>query len=82
MQPSIPPELVEVLEADPETLSGAVRFRGTRVPVQALVDTLDCGLTVDDFLDGWPNVPRSSAETVIRWQQSSSRVVFGLDPTG
>ena len=35
---SIPPELQDVLAAQPEIISGAVRFKGTRVPVQALID--------------------------------------------
>ena len=53
-------ELQSILAADPEYLSGAVRFVGTRVPVQALSDTLDGGGTVEEFLDGWPNVPREA----------------------
>lgn len=73
----IPFELQEVLECDPETLSGAVRFKGTRVPVQALLDTLDGG-TLEEFLVGWPNVPRSQAELVIHWQQNQARRAFGL----
>jgi len=54
----IPAELKDILVADLETLSGAVRFKGTRVPVQALIDTLDVGQGIEEFLDGWPNVPR------------------------
>lgn len=73
----IPPELEHVLAADPEFLSGAVRFKGTRVPVQALLDTLDGG-TLDEFLEGWPNVPRQAAEAVIHWEQNQARRTFGL----
>jgi len=40
---TIPNELQSILEADSEYLSGAARFKGTRVPVQALIDTLDGG---------------------------------------
>lgn len=73
----IPEELRHVLDSDPEYLSGAVRFVGTRVPVQALIDTLDGG-DLEEFLDGWPDVTREQAETVIRWEQNQARRVFGL----
>ncbi len=39
----IPEELQAILAAQPEIISGAVRFKGTRVPVQALIDNLDGG---------------------------------------
>jgi uncharacterized protein (DUF433 family) len=76
---TIPIELQEVLVSTPETLSGAVRFQGTRVPVQALLDTLDDGDGLAEFLDGWPNVPREYAEAVIHWEQNQARKTFGLD---
>ena len=78
MTPTIPSELRHVLAADPEYISGAVRFVGTRVPVQALIDTLDGG-DIEEFLDGWPNVTREQAEAVIRWEQNEARRVFGLE---
>jgi len=76
---NIPEELQNILIATPDTLSGAVRFKDTRVPVQALLDTLDEGGSVSDFLDGWPNVSREQAEAVIRWEQNQARAAFGLD---
>ena len=75
---TIPKELEGILDADPEYLCGAVRFVGTRVPVQALIDTLDGG-DIEEFLEGWPNVPREFAEAVIHWEQNQARKVFGLD---
>ena len=79
---TIPTELQHILVANPETLSGAVRFKGTRVPVQALIDTLDAGGGIDEFLDGWPNVPRENAEAVIHWEQNQARQTFGLELAG
>jgi uncharacterized protein (DUF433 family) len=76
---TIPSELEGILVTDPDTLSGAVRFKGTRVPVQALIDTLDFGHGIDEFLDGWPNVRREDAEAVIRWEQNYARQTFGLE---
>ncbi len=31
-------------------------FRGTRVPVQTLIEYLEAGETIDEFLDGFPSV--------------------------
>ena len=74
----IPQQLQDILVSTPDTLSGAVRFKGTRVPVQALIDTLDEGGTVRDFMDGWPGVPMESAEAVLHWEQDQARRAFGL----
>ena len=76
---TIPAELQSVLDAHPEFISGAVRFRGTRVPVQALIDTLDDGDGLEAFLEAYPGVTREQAEAVIHWEQTHARVVFGLD---
>ena len=75
---TIPSELQSVLVSTPDTLGGAVRFSGTRVPVQALIDTIDGG-SIEDFLDGWPDVTREQAEAVIHWEQNVARQAFGLE---
>jgi uncharacterized protein (DUF433 family) len=67
---TIPKELLGVLAADPEILSGAVRFKGTRVPVQALLDTLICGESVGYFIDDFPDVSKDQALAVLRWEQN------------
>jgi len=75
----IPTELQNILIANPETLSGAVRFKGTRVPVQALIDTLSRGLPVSDFLEGFPDVNEVQALAVVLWEQNNARATFGLE---
>jgi uncharacterized protein (DUF433 family) len=47
-----------IVTSDPEILSGAPVFHGTRVPIQALIDYLEGGETIDDFLEGFPTVKR------------------------
>jgi uncharacterized protein (DUF433 family) len=42
------------VERNPETVSGAWVFSGTRVPVQALFANLEDGARIDDFLEGSP----------------------------
>lgn len=76
---TIPKELEDVLISTLDTLGGSVRFVGTRIPVQALIDTLDEGKGIDEFLDGWPDVTREQAEAFVRWEQNHARNTFGLD---
>lgn len=79
---TIPEELQGVLHSDPEIISGAVRFIGTRVPVQALIDTLDDGGSLEEFLEGWPCVTREQAFALIHWEKTQTRKVFGLELAG
>ena len=53
------------VERDPEKLSGAWIFRGTRVPVSALFENLEGGATLDQFLEWFPGVTRRQAESVL-----------------
>jgi len=46
---------------DPEVLGGTPVFRGTRVPFQALLDYLEGGQTLDEFLNDFPTVKREAA---------------------
>jgi uncharacterized protein (DUF433 family) len=48
---------------NPEIMSGAAVFCGTRVPVQNLIDCLTGGETIDDFLDGFPTVTREQSRS-------------------
>ncbi len=48
-----------IVTSSPDILSGTPVFMGTRVPVQALIDYLEGGETIDDFLAGFPTVERS-----------------------
>lgn len=50
-----------VIHIDPEILGGKPVFVGTRVPLQALVDYLEGGHTLDEFLNDFPSVPRELA---------------------
>ena len=54
-----------VVERDPEKLSGAWVFRGSRVPVSALFENLEGGATLDQFLAWFPGVTSAQAEAVL-----------------
>lgn len=56
---------------DPEIMSGAPVFRGTRVPVAALLDNLAAGLTLDEFLDNFPSVGREQALQVLEFSKNT-----------
>lgn len=55
----------QAVERDPEKVSGACLFRGTRVPVSALFENLEGGATLDQFLVWFPGVTRPQAEAVL-----------------
>jgi uncharacterized protein (DUF433 family) len=50
---------------DPEIMSGALCFRGTRVPVKNLFDYLEGSSTLEDFLEDFPSVTRTTAISVL-----------------
>jgi uncharacterized protein (DUF433 family) len=54
-----------------EVLSGTPVFRGTRVPVDALLSNIEAGLTVEEFLENFPTVAREQALQVLRFSRST-----------
>ena len=61
---------VEIIARDPDILGGAPVFRGTRVPFQALLDYLEGGQTLDEFLDDFPTVSKDAAVAALEFAQS------------
>lgn len=47
-----------IISISPDVMSGTPVFSGTRVPVQSLIDCLEAGESIDDFLAGFPTVSR------------------------
>jgi uncharacterized protein (DUF433 family) len=56
---------------DPEIVSGTPVFKGTRVPVEALISNLEAGLTLDEFLENFPTVTREQALQVLNFSRST-----------
>jgi uncharacterized protein (DUF433 family) len=54
-----------VIHSDSEILGGTPVFVGTRVPVQTLVDYLEGGSSLDEFLDNFPSVRREQVNTFL-----------------
>ena len=62
-----------VISCDPEVMGGAPVFAGTRVPVQTLLDYLEAGDSIDDFVEGFPSVQRSHVVQFL--EQAKDRLV-------
>jgi uncharacterized protein (DUF433 family) len=58
-------DLKGIIHADPEIMGGTPVFAGTRVPLQNLIDALEGGDSIDDFMEGFPAVKRSQVIAVI-----------------
>lgn len=59
------------INIDPEIMSGIPVFEGTRVPVQALIDNLADGVSLDEFLENFPSVSREQAVAVLSFSVDS-----------
>ena len=65
-----------VVKVDPEIMSGAPCFAGTRVPIQNLIDYLEGGDSIEEFLEGFPSVSR---EQVIAFlEEAKDRMVASV----
>lgn len=59
-------KITDVLSSDPEIVSGAVVFKGTRVPVDALFENMADGMSVEEFVENFPTVEREQVEAVLQ----------------
>ncbi len=60
-----------LLSRDPEVMSGALVFAGTRVPVKNLFDYLEAGDPLEEFLENFPTVKKEHAIAVLEEAQRS-----------
>jgi uncharacterized protein (DUF433 family) len=54
----MPPANSPLITSTPEIMGGTPVFSGTRVPIQTLIDYLEGGQSIDEFLEGFPTVSR------------------------
>lgn len=59
------------ITVDPNILGGTPVFRGTRVPVDALLNNLEAGVSLDEFLQNFPTVSREQAIEVIEFSRAT-----------
>jgi uncharacterized protein (DUF433 family) len=79
------PSKTPLIASSPDVLGGTPVFSGTRVPVQTLIEYLEGGETIDDFLQGFPTVTRdqviafleeAKTRMLARLREHSSRRVY------
>lgn len=64
-----------IVTCSTDVLGGTPVFAGTRVPIQTLIDYLEGGETIDDFLEGFPTVSRE--QIVAFLEEAKDKVVAG-----
>ena len=69
--------LIEAILCSPEVMSGTPVFRGTRVPIQTLMDHLEAGDSLDVFLADFPTVTREQAVAVL--EMAKEALLAGAD---
>jgi len=62
-----------VVSIDPGIMGGTPCFAGTRVPIQTLLDYVEAGDSIDEFLDGFPTVSRAQ---VVAYLEESNRLIL------
>ncbi len=66
-----------VIKVDPEIMSGAPCFAGTRVPIRALFDYLDGGHPIADFLADFPTVTEHQVRELLA--EAKDRILAGAE---
>jgi len=62
--------LDEAIWVNPQRMSGAPCFRGTRVPIQSLIDFLEDGETIEEFIKLYPSISRYQVIAVLDFANS------------
>ena len=68
-------DISRIVTVSPDVMSGTPVFAGTRVPVQTLMDYLEGGDSIEDFLEGFPTVSR---EQVIDFLEAAKERVLAV----
>jgi uncharacterized protein (DUF433 family) len=66
-----------IFSRSPDVMGGTAVFAGTRVPVQTLLDYLEAGESIDDFLVGFPSVSRVQ---VIAFLEQAKELLLATTP--
>lgn len=66
-----------VVTSSPDVMGGTPVFAGTRVPIENLLDYLEGGESIDDFLEGFPSVTREQVITFL--EETKARVLAEVE---
>ncbi len=70
----------DVVSRNPNVMNGALVFKGTRVPVEILIQHLAAGDSLNDFLEGFPSVSREQAVAYLRTTLEAAEDRAGARP--
>ena len=70
----------DVVSRNPSVMNGALVFKGTRVPVEILIQHLAAGDSLNDFLEGFPSVSREQAVAYLRTTLEAAEDRAGARP--
>ena len=59
------------ISVNPEIMSGTPVFEGTRVPIEALLENLAAGVSLDEFLENFPTVSREQALAILNFSNQT-----------
>ena len=79
---NIPPELEGIIVSTSDTLSGGLRFDGTRIFVTSLIDGIAAGHSIEEIMDSFPGISRENALAVLEWQAKLARASLGIKDIG
>ena len=65
-----------VINCGPDVMGGTPVFAGTRVPVQTLLDYIETGDSIDEFLTGFPSVKRQAVINLL--EQAKDRLIESI----
>ena len=69
-----------VIQRDPDILSGLPVFKGTRVPFQTLLDYLEAGDSLDEFLRDFPTVTKE--QTILALEEAKEALLADSHSAG
>jgi uncharacterized protein (DUF433 family) len=67
----------QLVISDPEILSGIPIFNGTRVPVKTLLDYLEAGDSLEEFLDDFPTVKKEKVLMLLNHKEAIASIQIG-----
>lgn len=59
------------ITVDPQIMSGIPVFKGTRVPIEALLENLAAGISLDEFLANFPTVQKEQALAILNFSNQT-----------
>lgn len=68
------PTIETLLSSNPDIMSGRTVFRGTRVPIEAVLVNLNAGLSLEEVLDDFPTLDRKDVLAVLTLMGDAARV--------